>query len=92
VLDTLVNSTVETEIVGIFLEGKSSIGTWNKVDTLLAADTLNGSHAGFAKFGLTQFNQNDFGSFPEYRLNIVATNRLGNAFSAKVALFFRKRD
>lgn len=91
-LDTLTNDVTETEIVGIFLEGKSAIGTWNKVDTLLAADTLNASHSGFAGYGLTQFNQDDYGSFPEYRLNIVATHANGNAFDAKVSLFFRKRD
>lgn len=91
-LDTLTADTDETEIVGIFIEGKSAIGTWNKVDTLLAADTLNGSHSGFAQFGLTQFNQDDYGSFPEYRVNVIATHADGNAFDCKVALFFRKRD
>src|SRR5574338_1637968 len=50
-LDTL---AADGEIMGIFIEGKSSIGTWNKVDTLLAVDTLNSSHS-LVGYGLTAF-------------------------------------
>lgn len=89
-LDTL---TASGEIMGIYLEGKSNIGTWNKVDTLLAADTLKVGHAGLTGFGLTQFNQDDYGSFPEYRINFDASDSdsTGNTFTGKLSLFFRKR-
>lgn len=90
-LDTL---TVGGEIMGIYIEGKSNIGTWNKVDTLLAADTLNADHAGFTGYGLTTFGQGTYGSFPEYRINFDASDSdsTGNTFTGKASLFFRKRN
>lgn len=90
-LDTL---AADGEIMGIYIEGKSNIGTWNKVDTLLAVDTLKTGHAGYTGYGLTQFNQDDYGSFPEYRVHFDATasDSTGNTFTGKVSLFFRKRN
>lgn len=90
-LDTL---TADGEIMGIYIEGKSNVGTWNKVDTLLAADTLNSLHSGFTGFGITQFNQDDVGSFPEYRINFDASSSdsTGNTFTGKLSLYFREKD
>jgi len=88
-LDTL---TANDEIVGIYIQGKSFIGTWNDVDTLLASDTLNAAHAGLTGYGLTQFNQNDICSFPDYRVAFTATHDDGNSFTAKLSLYLRKKN
>lgn len=90
-LDTL---TASGEIMGIYLEGKTRIGTWNKVDTLLASDTLKVGHAGLTGFGISDFNQSSYGSFPEYRINFdaSASDSTGNTFTGKLSLFFRKKN
>ena len=92
-LDTL---TAPGEIMGIYIEGMTNIGTWNKVDTLFTADTLGqGTGApNLTGFGLTDFNQSAVGSFPEYRINFdaSASDSTGNTFDADLTLYFRKRN
>jgi len=89
-LDTL---AANDEILGIFVQGLSNVGTWTNVDTLLATDTLNASHSGLTAFGLTQFNVDDIGSFPEYRIFFDATGftASANTFTATLSLYLRKR-
>jgi hypothetical protein len=90
-LDSL---TAGGEIVGIIIEGQSNVGTWNDVDTLLAIDTLNTSHAGLTGYGLTQLNQDDICSFPDYRVTFDAasSDSTGNTFTSKLSLFLRKKN
>lgn len=90
-LDTL---AANDEILGIFIQGKSNVGTWNTIDTLLATDTLNASHSGLTGYGLTTFGATTYGSFPEYRVYFDCTGftASGNTFTGKLSLYLRTRD
>jgi len=91
-LDTL---TANDEILGIFIQGLTNINSWTNVDTILAIDTLNASHAGLTGFGLRNFNIDDYGgSFPEYRVffDCRSFTASGNTFTGKLSLYFRKRN
>lgn len=90
-LDTL---AANDEILGIFIQGKSNVGTWNTVDTLLATDTLNAAHAGLTGYGITTFGVERDGSFPEYRVFFDCTGftASSNTFTGKLSLYLRKRN
>jgi hypothetical protein len=90
-LDTL---TANDEILGIFIQGRSNINTWTTIDTILATDTLNASHAGLTGKGLTKFNVDHQYSFPEYRVFFDCTGftASANTFTGKLSLYLRKRN
>lgn len=90
-LDTL---AANDEVLGIFIQGRTNIGTWTSIDTILAKDTLNASHAGLTGKGLTSFGISTYGSFPEYRVYFDCTSftASGNTFTGKLSLYLRKRN
>ncbi len=94
-IDTLLNDA-QTEIIGIYVQAYQ-IDKWINIDTLSAADTLNASHAlasaDFYAKGLLDLNAGTAGTFPRYRLNVVATHDASSdAFSYYVKLYATKRD
>lgn len=90
-IDTL---SANDEIIGIYVQGKSARGSWVNVDTLVASDTLNGSHSGLTASALSTIS--DFGDaywrFPQYRFLISATHADGNDYTVKLSLYAYKRD
>lgn len=95
VLDTLTNDASNTEIVGVYIQGNFENGDWVNVDTVLAADTLNGDHslaaATFKAKGILDLNGSLY-MFPKYRVRVEGTHSLGNEYLFKLSLYAYKRD
>lgn len=94
-LDTL-TADAQTEIIGVYIQAYE-IDKWVNVDTLSAVDTLNSSHAlasaDFYGRGVLNLNAYTLGTFPRYRLNVVATHGANSdAFSFYAKLYANKRD
>ena len=88
-IDTL---TANDEIIGIYIQGKASGGSWVNVDTVLVSDTLNAAHAGFTNLkGRLNLNAASW-VFPQYRPNIVITSASSNTCAVRLNLYFYKRD
>lgn len=83
------NSSAYNPILGIFIEGRNSIGNWTVVDTLFTPDTVTSNTSGD---GLLDMNTATYGVFPEYRVKTVATSDLGKTFTTKIVLYAYKRD
>lgn len=87
-LDTL---AANDEIVSFYVQGKFTNGTWATIDTILASDTLNASHAGLTGAGFVDLDANDC-IYPLYRVCVEGLHDLGNTYTAKLSLYAYKRD
>lgn len=83
------NSSAYNPILGVYLEGKNSLGTWVNVDTLYVTDTVSSN---VTASGMIDLHASTVGLFPQYRLKTVATSGLGKTFSIKASLFAIKQD
>lgn len=89
VVDTL---AANDEIIAVYLQGKTGYGTWFNLDTLVAEDTINGSHTGLTSLraaGTLNCNSN---RAPEYRLLIDASHASGNTYTVNCSIYAYKRD
>jgi len=83
------NSSAYNPILGVFIEGKNTIGTWDVVDTLYTPDTVS---TNISASGLLDFNPSTKGIYSEYRVKSVATSGLGKTFLLKAVINAYKKD
>ena len=90
-IDTL---SANDEIIGIYVQGISGRNVIVTVDTVLAVDTLNGSHSGLtasAAKGVLNLNHSGW-VFPRYRFLIDANHDSGNTYTVQLSIYAYKRD
>jgi len=88
-VDTL---SANDEIFAVYLQGKTGIGTWFNLDTLVAEDTINGSHSGLTSLRAVGTLDCNSKRAPEYRLLIDASHASGNTYSVSCSIYAYKRD
>jgi len=88
-VDTL---AANDEIIAVYLQGKTGVGTWFNLDTLVAEDTINGSHTGLTNLRAAGTLDCNSSRAPQYRLLIDASHDSGNTYSVSCSIYAYKRD
>lgn len=86
----LAETTADSSVItGVYIYAKTYIGTWDVVDTVFVADTVETS---YSTRGVLNLNVATLGVAPEYRIHAIATSALGKTYSLKLSLFAYKPD